>query len=261
MSSPARVALVSGGGRGIGRAISLGLARNGFDVAVNFRRDADAAAQVVDAIHQLGRQAISVGASVDDFAADQAMVAHVVDELGPPSLLVHNSGMASRGLPVVETDPGELLRVFGANAFGAFYLAKLCLPYLTQHERSDIIVISSTTSRSLPANSAPYSMAKAAVEALAMTLAKEARADGVHVNVVAPGLVATEMGDRLVQALTAGEYANAREMDGQAPFGRVCRPEDVADVVCYLASQGASYLTGVRIPVDGGDSRPAIFMY
>jgi NAD(P)-dependent dehydrogenase (short-subunit alcohol dehydrogenase family) len=116
--------------------------------------------------------------------------------------------------------------------------------------RGDIVMISSVATLYMAAGGAPYNMAKAAMEALAMTLAKEERAHGIHVNVVAPGLVETEMGRRLVKA-TSG-VTDMRSLDAGMPFGRVCQPEDVANVVRYLVSERAGYLTGEKINVHGG---------
>lgn len=251
----ARVALVSGGSRGIGRAICLALAEDGCDVAVNYRRDADAAEETVKAVADLGRRAMAVGADVSDFASCEAMVARVVDELGPPSILVHNGGIASRGHSVVDTDPVELDRVIRTHAYGGFHLAKLCVPHMIGQPRGDVVMISSVVTDHLSANGSPYNMGKAALEALAMTLAKEVQRHGIHVNVVAPGLVATDMGDRLAKAMTGGAVAAAAELDSGAPFGRVCRPDDVADVVRFLVSDRGSYVSGVRIRVDGGGGR------
>jgi 3-oxoacyl-[acyl-carrier protein] reductase len=247
-----RVALVSGGGRGIGRAICLALAEAGCDVAVNYRRDEEAAAQTVKEIEALGRRAVAVAASVDDLAACEAMVARVVDELGPPSILVHNGGIASRGNSVVDTDPAEMERVVRTHAFGGFHLAKLCVPLMKDQPRGDVVMISSVATDGFGAYGGPYNMGKAALEALAWTLAKEVAGQGIHVNVVAPGLVATEMGDRLTRAVTGGRASTAAELDAKAPFGHVCRPEEVASVVRFLVSDAAGYLNGVRIRVDGG---------
>lgn len=245
-----RVALVTGGSRGVGRAIAIGLAEDGADVAVNYRRDQEAAEEVVAAIKALGRKAFAYGASVDDFEQDAEMVAQIEADLGPVGILVNNAGIASRGQSVADTDPAELNRVIGVHALGPHYLAKLVLPGMREQERGDIVMISSAATKSLGANGAPYNMGKTAMEALAFTLAKEERPYGVRVNVVAPGLVETEMGRRLMRA-TAG-VKDLRELDAMMPFGRVCQPDDVANVVRYLVSPRNSYVTGERLYCDGG---------
>jgi NAD(P)-dependent dehydrogenase (short-subunit alcohol dehydrogenase family) len=250
MSLRGRIALVTGGSRGIGRAIALGLAEDGADVAVNYRRDEDAARETVAAIEGLGRRARAYAAAVDDRAQLEVMVAAVVAEMGPPSILVHNAGIASRGSTVEETDPEELERVLRVHALGPHHLSKLLLPHMRSHPRGDIVVISSVATLHHAARGAPYNMGKAAMESLALTLAKEVRSDGIHVNIVAPGLVETEMGRRLVRARSG--LSDLRQLDAQMPFGRVCQPEDVAAVVRFLVSEAASYLTGEKICVHGG---------
>jgi 3-oxoacyl-[acyl-carrier protein] reductase len=250
MTLTGRTALVTGGGRGIGRAIALGLAADGADVAVNYRRDAEAAADTVAEIQALGRRAVAVPAAVGDWEQDRAMVARVVDVLGPVGILVNNAGQASAGRSVADTDPGEPARLIGTHAVGAHHLCALVVPGMRQLARGDIVMISSVAAVSLSANGAPYNMAKAAMEALAATLAREERPSGIHVNVVAPGLVETEMGRRVMRAVAGVE--DLRALDATAPFGRVCQPEDVAAVVRYLVSDAAGYLTGQRLHVDGG---------
>ncbi len=245
-----RVALVTGASRGVGRAIALGLAADGADVAVNYRRDQEAAEAVVAEIEALGCRAAAYAASVDDFQQDAEMIEQIRADLGDVGILVNNAGIASRGRSVADTDPAELQRVIGVHALGPHYLAKLVLPSMRTQERGDIIMISSAATRSLGGNGAPYNMGKTAMEALAYTLAKEERAHGVRVNIVAPGLVETEMGRRLMKA-TAG-VDDLRQLDAAMPFGRVCQPDDVANVVRYLVSPGNSYLTGERIYCDGG---------
>lgn len=250
MSLQGRVALVTGASRGVGRAIALGLARDGADVAVNFRREVDEAASVVAQIEALGRRAAAYQASVDDYDQDEDMVARIEADLGPIGILVNNAGIASRGRAVMDTEPEEMRRVVATHAFGPHYLSRLVLPRMRELDRGDIIMISSAASRSLGAFGAPYNMGKCAMEALAFTLAKEERPFGIRVNIVAPGLVETEMGRRLMKA-TAG-VTDLRELDAVMPFGRVCQPEDVANVVRFLVSEQNSYLTGERIYCDAG---------
>jgi 3-oxoacyl-[acyl-carrier protein] reductase len=245
-----RVALVTGGGRGIGKAIALGLAEDGADVAINYRRDADSAHETVAEIEKLGRRAQAYAASVDEHAQCEAMVDSVVADFGPVDILVNNAGNASRGLTVADTDPAELERTMRTHAFGAWSCAKLVLPSMRTRPRGDIVMISSAATLHMAANSAPYNMAKAALEALAATLAKEERRNGIHVNVVAPGLVDTEMGRRLVKGALGVD--DIRTMDAKAAFGHVCSPEEVAEAVRFVVSEHASYVTGQRIGVDGG---------
>ena len=250
-----RVALVTGGGRGIGRAISERLAAAGATVAVNYRRDREAADETVAAIAAAGGSAAAYQASIDDAEADAAMVEAVVNDHGYVDLLVLNAGIASRGRSVVDTDPAEMERVVATHAFGAHHLSRLVLPSMRTRPRGDIVMISSVATNSMSANGAPYNMGKAALEALAFTLAKEERQHGVHVNVVAPGLVETDMGVRLARAITGNrEMDDLRALDAGSPFGRVCQPDDVSAVVLFLCSDDAGYLTGQRIEVDGGGS-------
>ena len=244
-----RVALVTGGGRGIGRAISLGLAEDGCDIAVNYRRDEEAAGETVRAIEALGRRAIAYPASIDRLEDDERMVASVLADFGRLDVLVNNAGIASRGQSVATTDPGEVERLLASHAVGPHHLCRLAMPALREHERGDVVFISSVATDHHAANGGPYNMAKAAMEALASTLAKEERRHNVHVNVVAPGLVETEMGKRLVGA--AG-VTDIRTLDATMPFGRVCQPEDVAGAVRFLVSDAAAYLTDQRIQVHGG---------
>jgi 3-oxoacyl-[acyl-carrier protein] reductase len=244
-----RVALVSGGSRGIGAAICVALAREGADVAINYRRDADAAREVQRQIEALGRRAGIYQAEVSDWDADKAMVDAASADLGPIDILVNNAGIASRGQFVIDTDPLEMERVIRTHVFGAFYLSKLVLPAMRERPRGDIIMISSSATQSLGAGGAPYNMAKSAMEALAKTLAKEERPHNIRVNVVAPGLVETEMGRRLVRA-TRG--ADLREIESTMPFGMVCQPEDIGSMVAFLCGEGARYVTHQVIYVNGG---------
>jgi 3-oxoacyl-[acyl-carrier protein] reductase len=251
MGLTGRVALVSGGGRGIGRAIAIGLASDGASVAVNYRRDETAALETVRMIDSLElAPARAYQASIDDFEADKVMVDQVVEDFGFVDILINNAGIASRGHSVADTDPAEIERVWRTHAFGAFALSKLVLPSMRTCARGDIIMISSTATRMWGANSSPYNIAKAGLEGLAWGLAKEEKANGIHVHVVSPGLVDTDMGRKLVKGAMGMDDIHA--LDDRSPFGRVCSPEDVSDVVRYLVSEKAAYLQAQKIEVDGG---------
>lgn len=245
-----RSAFVTGGGRGIGRAIAIALAEAGADVAVNYNRDAEAANETVEAVRALGRRTEAYQGDVSDFDAAQQMVERALGDFGDFTILVCNAGIASRGQTIVDTDPAEMRRVVSTHVLGTQHLAHLLVPQMRGKGRGDVVCISSGAAQSLGARGGPYNMAKAGMEALAYTLAKEEREHGIHANVVAPGLVETEMGRRLMRATRGVE--DMRELDKTSPFGRVCQPEDIADAVVFLCSEDASYVTGQRITVNGG---------
>jgi NAD(P)-dependent dehydrogenase (short-subunit alcohol dehydrogenase family) len=250
MGLEGRVALVTGGGRGIGRAVSLALAEDGADVAINFRRDEQAAADTVADIEKMGRRAAKYHASVDSWDEDAAMVDAVLSDFDGVDILVNNAGIASRGHSVADTEPAEFERVWRTHAFGSFALSKLVLPGMRERARGDIVMISSAATVHMAGYSSPYNVAKAGLEALARTLAKEERRHNIHVNVVAPGLVETEMGRRLVKGAMGVD--DITTLDAGSPFGHVCTPEEVADVVRFLVSDAGGYLTDQKLTVDGG---------
>lgn len=250
MSKNGRRVLVTGGGRGIGRAIALGLAADGADVALTYHRDEVSARSVVEEIEALGRRAAAYGGSIGSVEECGRMVDAVLGEDDRLDCFVHSAGIASRGRAVVDTEPDEVEQLWRVHVLGAFELSRRLLPTIRRAPRGDLVFVSSVATSLMAAHSGPYNMAKAGLEALATTLAKEERPHGVHVNVVAPGLVDTEMGRRLVRATMGVE--DIRALDEQFPFGRVCRPEDVAAVVRFLVSDAGGYVTGARVPVDGG---------
>jgi 3-oxoacyl-[acyl-carrier protein] reductase len=245
-----RTALVTGGSRGIGRGIALTLAQAGADVAVNYRAASAEADDVVAAIRAMGRKAEAYQASVDDFDACSALVDAVVRDFGGLSILINNAGIASRGKSVADTDPLELDRVMRVHALGPHFMSKCAIPHLRKGPRGDIIMISSVATLHHGPNGAPYSMGKAAAEALALVIAKEERQYGIRCNIVAPSLTVSDMGDRLAKATMGVD--NIHQLDAKFPFGRVSTPDDVAAAVLWLVSDANPYANGQKINIDGG---------
>jgi len=202
------------------------------------------------AVRKLGRRAELYCASVEDDDACAAVVNAAARDFGSLSILVNNAGIASRGNSVASTDPAEMRRVVAVHAIAPFVLSKAALPHLRAAGRGDIIMISSVATQLMSANGAPYSMGKAAQEALARTIAKEERKHGVRCNIVAPSLTDTDMGRKLSKARGT---ANIRDLDANSPFGRVSTPEDVAAAVVWLVSDGNPYANGQKINIDGGN--------
>ena len=179
-----RVALVTGGSRGAGAGVARELAAAGARVAVSYLRSPDAAAKVVADIEAAGGQAMSVYASAAEEESWSDAVAEIVAGFGDVDLLVSNAGVASRGLTISDTDPREYLQLLGVHTLGPLALIRQLLPGMRAKDRSDIVVISSSIVDVSPPHTAPYAMAKAAMEAACRVLAREEREHGVRVNVI-----------------------------------------------------------------------------
>ncbi len=244
-----RVALVTGGSRGIGQGIVLALARAGADVAINYRRDCEAAKATMAAVQALGRRAEIYAASVSEPDACEELVAAAARDFGRIDILVNNAGIASSGRNVAETSAEEVQRLMGVHGLAPHYLSRAALPHLRRQARSDIVMISSVATDHHAANGAPYNMAKAAMESLAFTLAKEEMPNGVRVHVVKPSLTVSDMGIRLAKAVTG--VTDIHALDAGFPFGHVPTPDDVAAVVTWLVSDANPYVSGQAIAVDG----------
>jgi len=245
MKLEGRKALVTGASRGIGRGIALALARAGADVAVNYRKRSEEAEKTVADIRAAGREAFAVQADVADFEAVRRMVAAVLERWGHIDIAVANSGVASRVEPVAEIDPSSWNRVLGVNLNGVFHTLRCVTPPMIARRSGVILSISSIGADTCQPGGAPYHSAKAAVNALTRVLAQEVAPFGVRANVIAPGLIATDMGNRLIDF--HGEAVIER-----IPLGRVGRPEDVGAMAVFLASDDAGWITGKIFRVDGG---------
>jgi len=254
MTLQGRTALVTGGSKGIGRAIALALARDGADVGISFANDESVAEACIETIRAEGRRGIAIRAPAEDPDALEHLVDGVQKELGSIDILVNNTGYDWDGTPVADTRPEDLLRVMRVNALAAHQLCSLVLPQMRECSRGDIVMISSTVTEVLGAGYAPYAMSKAALEALAFVLAKEERDHEIHVNVVAPGLVEAGMGLDYIERtlLERTGVGGISDVAAAAPYGRVCQPDEVASVVHFLVSEGSSYVNGQRIYVQGG---------
>jgi 3-oxoacyl-[acyl-carrier protein] reductase len=239
-----KVALVTGGGRGIGRGIVLEFAREGADVAINYRRDHDAADGTAREVEALGRRAVVVQADVGEREAVDRMVGEARAAFGRLDIAVANSGVASRVAPVHEMDPGEWRRVTSTDLDGVFYTARAVLPSLLE-TRGVLLFISSVGGEVVAPGGAPYYVSKAGVNTLMRVVAKEVAGAGVRVNCIAPGLVRSDMGERLIKFVGEG-------ITQTIPLGRVGEPSDIGKAAVYLASDDASWVTGTVLRVDGG---------
>ncbi|MCX6024449.1 MAG: SDR family oxidoreductase [Chloroflexi bacterium] len=246
-----RVALVTGGGRGIGQGITLALAEAGADVAINYNPDNLTAEETAAEVRKLGRRAELYQCDISEsYESAQAMVNKIAADFGKLDVVVNNAGIASRGRTVFDTDVAEMARVVQVHFFGAFYVTKAALEHLRKNSRGDVVYISSGAARGLSANGAPYNVGKTAAEAFFQTLAKEERKNGIRVNVVRSGLIDTEMGRRLARA-TRG-VSDIHELDPTSPFGRVGNISDIGNAVAFLVSPGAEWITNQLLAVDGG---------
>ena len=239
-----KTALVTGGGRGIGRGIVLELAREGADVAINYRRDRDAAERTAAEVSAFGRRATLVQADVSDREAVDAMVKQAVDFLGKLDVAVANSGVASRFQTVADLDPKEWRRVTATDLDGAFFTAKATIPHIVRR-KGVVLFISSVGADVAAAGGAPYHASKAAVNTLTRVLAKEVASDGVRVNCIAPGLVRSDMGNKLIGFFGEGLVQTI-------PLGRAGEPADIGRAAVFLASDDGAWITGKVLRVDGG---------
>jgi 3-oxoacyl-[acyl-carrier protein] reductase len=240
-----RNALVTGASRGIGRGIAVELAREGANVVVNYRRDEAAAAETVATIEALGRRAVALQADVAEWEQVSGLAEKAISALGHLDIVVANSGIASRVQSVWDMDVDHWHKVIGVNLHGVFYTCKATAKHMVDRKQGSIILISSIGADTCAPFGAPYYVAKAGVNALTKSLAKECAPAGVRVNCIAPGLISSDMGDRLMK------FYGEAILSG-IPLGRAGRPEEIGRMAAYLASEDASFITGKIIRIDGG---------
>jgi 3-oxoacyl-[acyl-carrier protein] reductase len=239
-----KTAVVTGGSRGIGRAIVLRLAQQGADVCFSYRGNAEAAQQTVKEIEALGRRGVAVQADVTQPEAAEELVKAALDAFGKVDILVNNAGITRDDL-IMRMKPEDWRDVLETNLFGAFWTLKAVTRPMLRAKSGRIINITSVSGQAGQTGQANYSSAKAGLIGLTKAAARELASRGITVNAVAPGFVLTE----LTQDLPENLLEMARE---RTPLGRFGTPEDMANAVAFLASDEAAYITGQVLAVDGG---------
>jgi 3-oxoacyl-[acyl-carrier protein] reductase len=233
-------ALVTGGSRGIGAAIAKSLAREGWPVGVNYRSDSEAAEAVVEEITSVGGRALALQGDIADPETAEHLFKTLEDEFGPVLVLVNNAGVRADGLSP-QIDDEDWAKVIDTNLSAAFRLTRRALRPMIRARFGRVVNIASVVGQRANPGQANYAASKAGLVAMTKTVAAEVARRGVTVNAVAPGLIETDMTEGIAENLL--EHVPAR---------RAGTPEDVAECVRFLASDGAGYVTGVCLTVDGG---------
>jgi 3-oxoacyl-[acyl-carrier protein] reductase len=241
-----KIALVTGGSRGIGAACCRMLAAAGCDVAINYRMHANRALDVAESVRKLGRRAVAVPFDVANAADAEAMVGQTVRELGGIDILVNNAGIWTDGSIESMTD-ADWARMIGVNLTGAFHLCRAVVPYLKKRGGGSIVNIASSAGQRGEANHSHYAASKGGILALTKSLAVELAPYGIRVNTIAPGWIRTDM---TAEFLTPDRINES--LKEPIPLGRPGEPEDVAGPVAFLCSSLARHITGATLNVNGG---------
>ena len=239
-----KVAFITGGTRGIGKKIAITLAKDGYDIAINYRKENDDLENIKNEIEKTNAKFLAVKGDVTDIDSTQQMVNDIIKEYGKIDVLVNNAGITKDTL-LVRMKKEEFEDVIDVNLIGTFNITKNVIPYMIKQRKGRIINISSVVGISGNAGQTNYSASKAGIIGFTKSLAKEVGSRNILVNAVAPGFIETQMTDIL-------KVEVKEEISKKIPLKRMGTVEDVANVVKFLTSEDSSYITGQVIQVDGG---------
>ena len=239
-----KTALVTGAGKGIGRAIALALAKMGVLVIVNYRGSKEQAEETVQKIREMGQEAEAYPCDVSDFQAVETMMKTIVSKYGRLDILVNNAGITKDGL-ILKMSEEDFDKVVDTNLKGTFHTIRHASRQMIRQRRGRIINISSVSGVMGNPGQANYAAAKAGIIGLTKTMAKELGSRGITVNAIAPGFIETDMTAVLSESVQ-------QNIQAQIPLGHFGKPEDVAAAAAFLASEEAGYITGQVLCVDGG---------
>jgi 3-oxoacyl-[acyl-carrier protein] reductase len=239
-----KIALVTGASRGIGAVVAARLAEAGARVGVNYHASADAATVVVESINNAGGEAFLVGGDVSQEEKAEAVIKNLVEHFGGIDILINNAGINKDQL-LIRMKPEDFDSVISVNLRGAFLCTRYAMTHLIRQRSGRVINMSSVVGLSGNPGQANYAAAKAGLVGLTKAVAREVASRNVTVNALAPGYITTAMVDKL------SESTQAKILE-RIPMGRFGTPEDVAEAVVFLCSDGASYITGQVLTIDGG---------
>lgn len=244
------IAVITGGGRGIGAATAIAMAESGFDIAIGYRSDNKSADEVVETCQEVGRRAIGVNVDVSSEDGVLRLFASVDEQLGTLSALVNCAGIVDRKARVDEMSYTRIERMFAVNVFGSFLCAREAVKRMSTLHGGDggsIVNVSSAATRlGSPGEYVDYAASKGAIDTLTLGLAREVATEGIRVNAVRPGIVDTEI------HASGGQPDRVEKMASVIPMGRAGTAVEIANTIAWLSSDKASYVTGAVLDVSGG---------